>query len=229
MFYDPTMKSVRHARLLVGLTAMTLMTLMTGACSTKPQALVEIGQGQSTGYPGTLLIPAVPRPDLTLADINGGTFALAHRPSSEITALFFGYTHCPNVCSTTMADLATAKRRLPRSITDHLRVVFVTEDPRRDTPPVLRPWLDRFDPSFVGLIGGSGSTSYVLNQLHLPATTITSPNPETSHASTPGGYAVSHSGIVYVFAQGATLIYNGGTTAQQYAADLARLAVRTTA
>ena len=216
--------------------ALTVLPLLSAACSTQSHRVVEITQDQSAGYAGTLLTPAVPRPDLTLADISGGTFGLAHRPAREITAVFFGYTHCPDVCPTTMADLAAAKRLLPPAVTARLKVVFVTEDPRRDTQPVLRAWLDRFDPSFVGLIGGGSSTSYILSQLHLPQTTFTSPTPASrpattgsSASATSGGYAVSHSGIVYVFAQGATLIYTGGTSPQQYAADLTRLARRTPA
>jgi protein SCO1/2 len=203
---------------------MTALTLLTGACSTKPHPLAETSKDQSAGYTGTLLTPAVPRPDLTLADIRGGMFSLAHRPADEITALFFGYTHCPDVCPSTMADLAAAKRLLPTRISDRLNVVFVTEDPRRDTPTVLRVWLDHFDPTFVGLIGGNGGTAYVLSQLHLPQTAFTSPTP-----STVGRYAVTHAGIVYVFARDATLIYTGGTTPRQYAADLTRIARRTPA
>ena len=111
-----------------------------------------------------------------------------------------------------MADLAAAKRLLPPRITDRLKVVFVTEDPRRDTPSVLRAWLDHFDPTFVGLMGGGSSTSDVLSQLHLPQTAFPSPTPAASPTTTVGRYAVSHSGIVYVFAREATLIYTGGAT-----------------
>jgi protein SCO1/2 len=226
-------RSSRGGRVLVVLTALTLLTSLTGACSTTPHSLVEVSKDQSAGYAGTLLTPAVPRPDLTLADISGGTFSLARRPADEITAVFFGYTHCPDVCPTTMADLAAAKRLLPEGVTARLKVVFVTEDPRRDTPPVLREWLDRFDPTFLGLIGGGSTTSYVLNQLHLPQTAFTSPTPAPSPAPSPattvGRYGVSHSGIVYVFAHDATVIYTGGTTPRQYAADLIRLARRTPA
>ena len=152
-----------------------------------------------------------------------------HRPAAEITALFFGDTHCPDVCPTTMADLAAAKRLLPTRITDRLKIVFVTEDPRRDTSSVLRAWLDGFDPTFVGLIGGGSRASYVLSQLHLPQTALSSPTPASSPTTTVGRYAVSHSGIVYVFAYEATLIYTGGATARQYADDLTRLVSRTPA
>ena len=59
--------------------------------------------------------------------------------------VYFGYTHCPDVCPTTMADLGTALRQLPAQIQQATQVVFVTSDPARDTAPVLRAWLANFD------------------------------------------------------------------------------------
>ena len=92
------------------------------------------------------------------------------------------------------------------------------------TAAVLRAWLDRFGPSFVGLIGDGGSTSYVLSHLHLPQTLPTSPTAPSSPGPTPSGYGPSHSGVVYVFAEHGILLYTGGTTPPQCAADLTRLA-----
>lgn len=65
------------------------------ACSAEPSTVAEISNDHATGYTGTLLAPPVARPDLTLADINGGDYSLAHRPTTELTVLFFGSTHCP--------------------------------------------------------------------------------------------------------------------------------------
>jgi protein SCO1/2 len=193
--------------------------VLLAGCGGRPGPVAQVAADPS-GYSGTLLTPAEPRPELTLPDTGLARFDLGHRPAGELTVLFFGYTHCPDVCPTTMADLAAAVRALRPSIRARVKVVFVTEDPRRDTAPVVRAWLDRFDPSFIGLLGGSTTTSYVLRQLHLPQTVLASAAP----AST-AGYAVSHSGVVYVFAdRGGTLVYTGGTTPSQYAADLTRLA-----
>lgn len=183
-----------------------------------------------TGYVGTL-IDGVPRPALTLPMTTGHRFDLQGRPDAEATVVFFGYTHCPDVCPTTMADLAVAYRQLPDGVRTNVTVVFVTEDPRRDTPAVLRRWLDGFDPAFVGLIGGGSRTRSVLEQLYLPATEIDrDPRSPVRH---PAGhrhsghgddYAVGHSGVVYVFGPaGRTLIYTGGVTSADYAGDLTRL------
>jgi protein SCO1/2 len=181
---------------------------------------------------GTLLDPPMARPTQALRDTSGESFSLADRPEGELTVLFFGYTHCPDVCPTTMADLAAARARLPLELRDRVRVVFVTEDPRRDTDAALRRWLDRIDPSFVGLRGGNEATAAMLKQLYLPATQL-APNPEKpvehphsdderQHAH--GKYGIEHSGVVYAFApEGRAVIYTGGTTPGEYAEDFARL------
>jgi protein SCO1/2 len=98
-----------------------------------------------------------PRPHFTLTDQQGRSYDFGARTAGRPTFLYFGYTHCPDVCPTTMADLATALRKLPAGLRDRVRVVFVTTDPKRDTPGVIGAWLANFDPDlttkFVGLTG----------------------------------------------------------------------------
>jgi protein SCO1/2 len=181
---------------------------------------------------GTVLEPPMDRPAQTLRDTRGRAFSVARQPSGEATVLFFGYTHCPDVCPTTMADLAAAYDMLSPQLRKRVTVVFVTEDPARDTPAALRRWLDRFDPSFVGLRGGNAATKAMLAQLHLPKTKrVENPRQPIEHPSGSrphddhGRYAVTHSGVVYTFGpgRGLTVIYTGGTSPEQYAADLTRL------
>lgn len=174
------------------------------------------------GYAGTLLLdPPVPRPALVLPDTSGQPYEL-QRDTDGVTALFFGYTQCPDVCPTTMADLATAKRQLPPPDRERVTVVFVTEDPAVDTPAVLREYLDRFDEDFVGLIGGDAHTGQVLDELHLHRT--------EGPVDPPGGRRheggrLQHSGVVYLFGPDdeATVLHSGGTSAAQYASDISRL------
>jgi len=98
-----------------------------------------------------------PRPSFTLTDQTGRRYDFAARTRGRPTFLFFGYTHCPDVCPTTMADVATALRALPPGLRDQVQVVFVTTDPTRDDPKTLAAWLANFDPdlttTFVGLTG----------------------------------------------------------------------------
>jgi protein SCO1/2 len=96
-------------------------------------------------------------PSLVLPDDRGGTFDLAaHR--GEIVLVYFGYTHCPNVCPATLNLLDAVSESLGA---DKRRVkqIFVTLDPRRDTPDLLRAYLSNFDPVPVGLTGSPGAVA----------------------------------------------------------------------
>lgn len=196
-----------------------------------PAAVVH---GNRSQYAGTL-VRALHRPALTLPDTSGRLFDLRTRPTGEVTVLFFGYSNCDDICPTTMADLAAARRALSPAARRNVELVFVTEDPARDTPAVLRRWLDRFDPAIIGLTGGNGTSARVLHQLHLPPSLRyeASASPPHTHTATeahphPAGdsddYEVDHSGAVYAFAPDEhAVLYTGGTTPPQFAVDFARL------
>ncbi|MFT3886886.1 MAG: SCO family protein [Arachnia sp.] len=94
-----------------------------------------------------------PLPDVTLTDQHGQPYNLAKDPKTKAVALFFGYTNCPDVCPGIMADMATAKRRLPEALVDDVTLILVTTDPARDTPEALAEYLARVDESFIGLTG----------------------------------------------------------------------------
>ena len=92
-------------------------------------------------YARVLALPDVSGQQRTLADFKG-----------KVTVVFFGYTQCPDVCPTTMADLAQVKKSLGAD-GDKLQAVFVTIDPERDTAAILKSYMGSFDPSFVALRG----------------------------------------------------------------------------
>jgi len=200
-----------------------------------PSGNVEVS-APDTGYVGTLL-DDLPRPALSLRTTTGRRFDLQARPATEATVVFFGYTRCPDVCPTTMADLAVAYRQLAPAVRQDVTVVFVTEDPRQDSPAVLRRWLNGFDRDFVGLIGGGQRTRPVLRHLYAPVSRINRhPAPaikhppghrhgdETGRAHPGDDYGVDHNGAVYVFGPDSrTLLYTGGETPSDYAGDLTRL------
>ncbi len=211
---DPTWRH-RGAVLLVTASVLTACGVPTNTSTAGGSGVADVDRAPSA-FHGTLLDSFAGRPDLTLLDTAGRTFSLADRPDDEVTVIFFGYTHCPDVCPTTMADLAVAGRQLPPEVREQVTVAFITEDPQRDTPEVLRAWLDQFDPSFLGLLGGNAATQSALSELLLP---------ETTRLPDQDG-VIEHSATVYAFGPGgATVIYTGGTTPDQYAGDFALLAL----
>ena len=95
--------------------------------------------------------------DLRLKDPTGKDRSLADF-RGKVVALFFGYTHCPDVCPTTLADMAKAMKLLGPDAKG-VQVLFVTVDPKRDTPELLAQYVPAFDPSFLGLWGDAGATA----------------------------------------------------------------------
>jgi protein SCO1/2 len=94
--------------------------------------------------------------DFRLRDAQGGSRTLADF-RGKVTVLFFGYTHCPDVCPTTLADLAQAMQLLGADAAK-VQVVFVTLDPVRDTPEMLGQYVPAFHPAFIGLSGDAAAT-----------------------------------------------------------------------
>jgi protein SCO1/2 len=88
-----------------------------------------------------------------LTDTSGKPYSLVEDTDKPLTLVFFGYTHCPDICPMVMSSLASALTRLDAADRKQVDVVFITTDPRRDTGPVLRRFLDHYDKSFIGLTG----------------------------------------------------------------------------
>ncbi|WP_138733220.1 SCO family protein [Modestobacter excelsi] len=123
--------------------------------ATSAPATVE--SADDDAYDGLHLADPYQKPEFTLTDSAGAPFAFADRTGTGPTLLFFGYTNCPDVCPTTMADIALALRKVDPAVAAETSVVFVTTDPTRDTPDVLGAYLDQFDADlptpFIGLTG----------------------------------------------------------------------------
>ncbi len=126
------------------LTAVLLLVALVGCGGDDPAA---------DDFAGTRLDTPLPAPDLELTDTDGRPYSLAADTDKRLTLVFFGYSHCPDICQTVMAALAGAMNRLDDDDREQVDVVFVTTDPARDTPSALRTYLDRFDPAFIGLTG----------------------------------------------------------------------------
>jgi len=105
------------------------------------------------GFRGTYLEQPYRKPNVTLTDTTGQPYPLAGGMTKPVTLVVFVYTSCPDICPTVLADLASTLRRADPAVRAQTEVLVITTDPARDTPSVLRSYLDRFDPAFVGLIG----------------------------------------------------------------------------
>ena len=119
-------------------------------------ALAAVGCGDDEAprrLHGSPLDPPFTVSATQLVDTEGDPYSLTADTDRPLTLVFFGYTRCADVCPAVMANLASAVKRLDASDREQVEVVFVTTDPERDTGPVLRDYLDRFDPSFVGVTG----------------------------------------------------------------------------
>jgi protein SCO1/2 len=117
---------------------------------------------------GIVLLPqGRPMPDVRLIDQNG-----AVQPVDQLqgawTVLFFGYTFCPDICPTTLAELRQLKGMLPEEIRNNLRVVLVSVDPARDTPQQLKEYLGFFDAEFRGLTGELADIQKLSNSVGIP-------------------------------------------------------------
>jgi protein SCO1/2 len=112
--------------------------------------------------------------------------------------LFFGYTHCPDICPTTLATIASALRRLGPQAPEKIQVAFVTDDPARDSPQTLGRFTSLFDPSFLGLSGSAAQMSPVYKAYHVWFQRL--PNPGSA-----AGYLLAHSSIIYMIDKDGTL------------------------
>jgi len=119
--------------------------------------------------------------DFKLTDQNGKPRTLEDF-RGKVVALFFGYTHCPDVCPTTLADLAQVLGKLGKDA-DSVQVLFVTVDPERDKPELLAKFISAFNPSFLGLYGDEDATKQAAKAFKV----VYLKQPTTS------GYNVDHS------------------------------------
>jgi protein SCO1/2 len=115
--------------------------------------LAGCGDDEAPAFSGNTLEQPYQAPDVALTDTDGQPYSLAADTDRRLTLVFFGYSHCPDICQQVMAALAGAMNRLDDEDREQVDVVFVTTDPTRDTESALRAYLDRYDPSFIGLTG----------------------------------------------------------------------------
>ncbi len=152
--------------------------------------------------------------EFTLTDPSGKTRTLAEF-RGKVVVMFFGYTRCPDVCPTTLAELKAVKEQLGED-GKRLQVLFVTVDPQRDTPKLLAEYVPAFDPSFLGLYGDAAATAKIAKDFRVFYQKVP--------GKTSDSYTVDHTAGSYVFdPQGRLRLFVRHGNAANLAADIRTL------
>jgi protein SCO1/2 len=151
----------------------------------------------------------------TLTDHNGQSRSLSDF-KGKVVVLFFGYTQCPDVCPTSMNELAEVKRLLGADA-DKMQGVFVTVDPARDTTELLKAYMTNFDPTFVAFVPTADELPVVAKQFKIYYKKV--------EGQTPTSYTMDHSAGSYVYdTQGNLRLYSRyGSGAKVLAQDIQTL------
>lgn len=175
-----------------GLLLVLLVVLVVGCTAPVSDRPVSATAVEPTGFAGGMALP-VPyeMPDQTLTDTSGQSYNLVTSPSRPVTLVFFGYTHCRDVCGDALSSVAMAIARLDAASRDQVQMLFITTDPARDTAAVMRAYLNRFDPSFIGLTSDVATIKAVAERVGVEI--------KRRHRLPGGGYQVSHSAQVVGF------------------------------
>jgi protein SCO1 len=196
-------------------------TLTLSACGSGDDAKspVTVVAGDTSNKAATVLDQPFTKPDLVLTDTHGKKYDLRAETKGRPTLVYFGYTHCPDVCPLTMNNLAVAKKALPKVDQEKLRVVFVTTDPGRDTPAELGKWLKGIDPEFIGLTGDFPTIQAGARSIGISI--------EPTHKDKKTGKTVSvHGTQVMAFSpktDGGYVLYGENATVDDYTKDLPKL------
>lgn len=203
----------RFVVLLVGLG----LTLTSCANSSASQ-----GKSAATGVHAATLNPPIAKPVLNLTDTSGRAYDLQARTKGRLTLMYFGYTHCPDECPTTMADIAIALKQLA-GVRARTTVVFVTTDPARDSPAVLKKWLAHYPGvGFVGLTGPIKTIYAAADKVGVPL--------QAPQRKADGSYVVNHGTQVLAFGTDgkAHAVFTAQSSSDDYAHDLPLLLQGTT-
>ncbi len=172
------LSTMRAARAMLAACLVGGMLLVTGCGKSEP-AFQNLDLTGNTQF-GT---------DFSLPDTNGKMHSIADYKGKAVV-LFFGYTHCPDVCPTTMAELSQAMQQLGPDA-QRVQVLFVTVDPARDTPQVLSQYVHAFNPSFVALRPDDAQLAKVAKDFRVYYAKVP--------GKTPDDYTMNHTAASYVF------------------------------
>ena len=204
-FTEPMQPERRNAiKALGSVVALSMTAGLLAACSPDKSAFKSIdltGADYAQGF--------------SLPDHNGQTRTLKDF-AGKIVVVFFGFTQCPDVCPTSMAELAQVKLQLGKD-GDRLQGIFITLDPERDTPELLKAYMANFDPSFLALRPTLAQLPQVSKDFKIYYKKVES--------KTPGSYTLDHSAGSYIYdTKGQLRLYSRyGAGAEALASDIALL------
>lgn len=198
--------------------AVSLATLVAGLLAGCSAAAAGPSSPSAYHWTGAEVVHPLAKPEFTLTDQKGEPFDLKRDTAGKVTLLYFGYTHCPDICPANMSMLALAIKQLPASVRSRIAVVFVTTDPNRDTPAVLASWLGNFGAGFVGLTGTKAEVDVAQAEARV---SLASPEPAAPGAN----YYVDHAAqiICYTPDNVAHIMFFQGMATSGVASDLQRL------
>lgn len=206
----------RSRSILVGVLLGVLLAGLLSSCggqSDSPSG-VAVSKPGNHGFNGVYLDQPYQLASVPLESDRGEQVDLAQTPG--LSLVFFGYTNCPDVCQTVMSTIASALTRLPRADQKQIQVFLVTTDPARDTQEVLRKYLDRFNPDFIGLTGAMEDLMAAAKPLGIEI--------EKGQKLPSGGYDVNHGTHTFAVRDGKSqLLWTAATSPAEMAADLERL------
>ncbi|KAB8144561.1 SCO family protein [Chloroflexia bacterium SDU3-3] len=194
--------------------AALLAALLLAACQGGAASADEIATPEITG--GSAVNPPRALHDFTLTSMDGSDMRLSDLRGKPIL-LFFGYTHCPDVCPTTLVDLRDTKRLLGAD-GDKVRYLFISVDGERDSPALLKHYVQSFDPSFIGMTGDEATLRKIGADYGLYFQ-------QQDVKGTSAGYLVDHSAVTYLIdAEGSLrMLFPFGTPAEVFANELRAL------
>jgi protein SCO1 len=173
----------------------------------------QLDRGSPQLASGTWLPQAKSVADFSLTDTSGRPFTRRELAGTP-TLVFFGFTHCPDVCPTTLLKLAQLRKRAALA---RLRVVFISVDPQRDTPALLATYVHGFDPQFEGLTGDSAGIARIAANFGVAVNRVDLPG---------GDYTMDHTAAVFLLDATARIvaIFTPPFEVASIAADLERAA-----
>ncbi len=167
-------------------------------------------------FRGTVLEPPNPAPEIPLVDQFGNEFRLSNY-RDKVVLVFFGFTHCPDICPTALGDLKRVMEKLGNDAAK-VQVVFVSVDPERDTPDLMQRYLAAFNPTFLGLNGDRAVLEQVYKNYGVTVIKRELPNSGL-------GYTIDHSGYIYAIDQAGNwrLLWAHGTPVDDIVSDVQAL------